>query len=73
MRNERELTTAAPASLRRRPAPPKWSMWLWVTITVWTSRTRNPAAANRASIAFQDFGPGIPGSTTVQPRLSSIA
>ncbi len=30
--NERWPTTSAPVSSRNRPAPPKWSGWLWVTI-----------------------------------------
>ena len=73
VRKLRDDTTSAPAFVRSRPAPPKWSTWLWVTTTVCTFRTANPAAANRASIAFHDFGPGRPGSTTVHPRESSRA
>ena len=30
------VTISAPLWARTQAAPPKWSKWLWVTITVWT-------------------------------------
>jgi hypothetical protein len=52
VRNDFDVMTSASASFRSRPAPPKWSMWLWVTTTVWMSATLKPAAANLPTMAL---------------------
>jgi len=52
---------------------PKWSTWECVTTTVCTLRSAKPARPKRSMSAFHDFGPGMPGSTTVTPRSSSSA
>ena len=55
------MTISAPVSWRTQPAPPKWSGWLWVTMTVCTRRSGMPALASRRSSSCERRPPGQAG------------